>query len=103
MKVRKGLLAIAAGAILATAGVGYSAPADHAQGNNNRQQGHYINNDYQSNYGNRTDQGHYGNEQSGRHAQRDDRFDQRDSARRQASRERERRERFSGWEERYER
>jgi hypothetical protein len=98
MKVRKGLLAIAAGAILATAGVGYSAPADHAQRNNNRQQGYYTNNE--SYYGNRTYQGHYGNEQSGWYAQRDDRFDQRDSPRRQSSRER---ERFSGWEERYER
>jgi hypothetical protein len=93
MKVRRGLLAIAAGAILATAGVGYSAP-DHAQRNNDRQQGYYTNNDYQSNYG---------NEQSGWSAQRDDRFDQRDSLRRQSSKERERRERFSGWEERYER
>ena len=96
MKVRKGLLAIAAGAILATAGVGYSAPADRAQPqrNNNRQQGYYTNNDYQI---------YYGNEQSGWYAQRDHRFDQRESPRRQSSRERERRERFSGWEERYER
>jgi hypothetical protein len=101
MKVRKGLLAIAAGAILATAGVGYSAPADHAQRNNNRQQGYYTNNDSRSYYGNRTYQGHYGNEKRGWYAQRDDRFDQRDSPRRQSSRERERRERFSGWEERY--
>jgi hypothetical protein len=101
MKVRKGLLAIAAAAILATAGMGYSAPADHAQSNNNRQQGYYTNNDYHSNYGNSTYQGHYGNELSGRYAQRDDRFDQRGSPRRQSSRERERRERFSGWEERY--
>jgi hypothetical protein len=98
MKVRKGLLAIAAGAILATASVGYSAPADQNHRNNDRQQGNYTNNRYQSYDGNSTYQGHYGNQQSGWYAQRDDRFDQKASPRRQSSRER---ERFSSWKERY--
>src|SRR5215831_15899296 len=43
MKVRRSLVAIAAGAILATAGIGYSAPAQHYYGNTSPQ-GSYGNN-----------------------------------------------------------
>jgi hypothetical protein len=109
MKVRRSLIAIATGAILATAAVGYSAPTHRYYGNNNRQ-GYYGNDiDY---YGNDDHQGRTGEERGESYTQQGERLDKRSYWRRgeamegrweQSSREGERHERFRApqeWDER---
>ena len=102
MKVRRGLIAMAAGAILATAGAGYSAPAHQDYENSNRH-GSYENNYYQGYYGNNDRQVRTGDDRGWEHAERGEQFDSRTSRRRgeamegrwgQFSREDERHERF---------
>ena len=74
MKVRGSLIAIAAGAILATAAAGYSAPAHRYYGNNDRQ-GYYGNDP--GYYASDDHQGRTGEERGESYAQRGERLDRR--------------------------
>jgi hypothetical protein len=105
MRVRRSLIAIAAGAILATAGVGYSAPTHRYYGNNDHQ-GYYGNN--RGYYRNDNHQGRTGEERGESYAQQGERLDRRSYWQRgeamegrwgQSSREGERDERFGAREE----
>ena len=96
MKVRKGLVALAAGAILAVAGAGYSAPVRRYHGENDRQaQVVQTQQDRGESYARR-----------GKQLQRMD-YGRRGKAMEQRghqfSREGERQQRFGAWEERDER
>jgi hypothetical protein len=105
MRVRRSLIAIAAGAILATAGVGYSAATHRYYGNNDRQ-GYYGTD--QSYYGNGDHQGRAGEERGKSYPRRGERLDTRSYSQRggamegrwrQFSREGVRHERFGVREE----